>query len=153
MASKIEIEVERVIKPIIDNLGYELVEVDYSKKHDGMNLTVYIYINSGITINDCEKVHLAIDPVLDEFDPTNGVSYRLNVSSLGLDRPIKTFADFNRNLNKDVIVKFYFPNDGKKEIEGKIISFTDKDFDLETKDGIIKIEIDKAAKIELKLNF
>lgn len=153
MASKIEEKVENLIKPVVENLGYELAEVDYSKKHDGMNLTVFLYSEKGISVSDCEKVHKSIDGMLDELDPTNGAPYRLNVSSLGLDRPIKTPADFKRNINKEVVVRFYFPFNGNKELSGVLTAFSDKGFDLKINNEIIKIDIEKAAKIELKLDF
>lgn len=153
MASKVEIEVESALKGLVESLGYELAEVDYSKKHNGMNLTLFIYSENGISINDCERVHRAVDGILDELDPTNGANYRLNVSSLGLDRPIKTDADFKRNLNKEVTVKFYAPFNGNKEITGKLIGFTEKDFDIEIKNEVLKVDLSLAAKVELKLNF
>lgn len=153
MPSKVEIEVTKAVQELIENLGYELVEVDYSKKHNGMNLTLFIHSQCGISINDCEKVHRAVDGILDELDPTNGAKYILNVSSLGLDRPIKTLSDFNRNLNKEITVKFYAPFNGVKEIAGKLVGFTEKDFDIETKTEVLKIDLSLAAKIELKLNF
>lgn len=153
MASKIETEVEVALKPLIENLGYELAEVDYSKKHNGMNLTIFIHSEKGISINDCERVHKAIDSVLDELDPTKGAYYILNVSSLGLDRPIKTPADFKRNLNKEVNVKFYSPFNGKKDLTGILTGYSEKDFDIKVSEETIKIDIEKAAKIELKLTF
>jgi len=153
MASKIEIEVESAVKELIEGLGYELIEVDYSKKHDGMNLTLVIYSENGISINDCERAHKAVDGVLDELDSTNGVKYILSVSSPGLDRPIKTPADFRRNLNKDVTVKFYAPFNGAKEITGKLTGYTEENFEIETGGEILKIDLSLAAKIELKLDF
>ncbi|MBO7508237.1 MAG: hypothetical protein J6T39_01155 [Clostridia bacterium] len=81
--------VEEMAKPIVDNLGYELVEVKYSKGYSGMELTLFIHSPNGITLDDCEKVSKAIDEPLDELNPTKDEPYSLNVSSLGLDRPIK----------------------------------------------------------------
>lgn len=153
MASKIEIEVESAVKELIESLGYELAEVDYSKKHNGMNLTLFIHSEKGVSINDCVLVHRAVDGVLDELDPTNGVKYILNVSSLGLDRPIKTLADFKRNLNKDITVKFYVPFNGAKELTGKLVGFSEQDFDIEINMEVLKIDLKLAAKIELKLDF
>jgi len=153
MASKIEIEVESAVRGLIESLGYQLVEVDYSKKFNGMNLTLFIDSADGISINDCERVHRAVDGVLDELDPTSGAKYTLNVSSLGLDRPIKSPADFKRNLNKDITVKFYAPFNGMKELTGKLVGFSEKDFEIQTDKKVLKIDLSLAAKIELKLNF
>ena len=95
MAKTIEIVKEKIC-PIISELGYEVVDVEYSKKVDGMNLTFYIDSPNGITLDDCERVHKAIDGPLDELDPTGDATYILNVSSCGLDRPIKTDSDLKR---------------------------------------------------------
>lgn len=80
------------INPIVDGLGYEIVDVEWAKRDGADNLTVYIDIPTGVSLDDCEKVHRAIDPALDELDPTDGKPYVLNVSSPGLDRPFKNNA-------------------------------------------------------------
>ena len=90
-------EAEKLARPFADELGLEIVEVEYVRKHNGMNLTFFIDKEGGVTIDDCEKLHRAIDEPLDILDPTNGASYILNVSSLGIDRPLKTERDFARN--------------------------------------------------------
>ncbi|MBQ9790630.1 MAG: ribosome maturation factor RimP, partial [Clostridia bacterium] len=79
--SKITEKVHEFLNPIVQNLGYEIVDVEYEKKFDGFNLTIFIDGENGISLDDCEKVHTAIDEPLDELDPTNGASYTLNVSS------------------------------------------------------------------------
>lgn len=71
----------RKINPIVEGLGYEIVDVEWAKRDGADNLTVYIDIPTGVSLDDCEKVHRAIDPVLDELDPTDGKPYVLNVSS------------------------------------------------------------------------
>ena len=121
-------EVFKLAEPYAAALGLELVEVEYVKKHDGMNLTLFIDKDGGVTINDCEALHRAIDAPLDDLDPTDGNSYTLNVSSLGLDRPLKTPRDFARNLDKEIEVVFYAPFDGSKKLVGVLQSFDDKSF-------------------------
>ena len=64
-------KVTELVKPIIENLGYELVDVDYSKSHSGMDLTICIYKPEGVSIDDCEIVSRAIDGPLDDLNPTN----------------------------------------------------------------------------------
>lgn len=114
MASKVAEICEKNLKQTINDLGYELIEVEYAKKVDGYNLTFVIDSENGILIEDCEKVHRAIDPILDELNPTGEQSYILNVSSPGLDRPIKTEWDFKKNCGKEVEVKLYVPFEKKK---------------------------------------
>ena len=71
MASKVKSLCEEKVVPLIEELGYEVIEVEYSKKSDGMNLTFFIDNDEGIKIEDCEKVSKAIDGLLEELNPTN----------------------------------------------------------------------------------
>ena len=126
MASKVVQICEQKINPIITELGYEVVEVEYAKMSNGMNLTFFIDSPNGITIDDCEKVNDAITDVLDEINPTNNESYTLNVSSPGLDRPIKNYNDFLRNKGKLVEISLYTQVDKKKNYQGLLEDFTDE---------------------------
>ena len=127
--------------PIVENLGYELVEVKYQKGHAGMELTLFIYSPNGISLEDCEKVSRAIDEPLDRYNPTNDVSYTLNVSSLGLDRPIKSAKDAKRNVGTKIDVKLYTAKDGKKVFQGVLTDYTENS---------ITITTDKNEKMEFK---
>ena len=104
-------------------MGYEVVEIEYSKKSDGMNLIFYIDKDEGIDINDCELVSKAIDEVLDELNPTDDVPYILSVSSPGIDRPLKTDRDFRRNIGKEIEVTLFAKVDGSKKFVGELKSF------------------------------
>ena len=120
---KIEQIVYDAINPVVTSMGYEIVEVEYVKKNNEMNLTVYIDIPTGVSLDDCEKVHYAVDPILDELNPTEDKPYILNISSPGLDRPFKTQRDYERNYGKEVEVKLYAPLKGKKTYEGVLLSY------------------------------
>ena len=111
--------------PVIEKLGYEVVDVECVQKHGGTQLTFFIACDGSITFDDCEKVHLAIDPVLDELNPSRDAPYILNVSSPGLDRPFKTRRDYERNYGKKVEIKLYAPYRGKKVYEGILIEKTE----------------------------
>ena len=127
MASKVEVLCEENIVPIIEKMGYDVIEVEYAKKVDGMNLTFVIDKQGGITLDDCEKVHKVIDEKLDELNPTGDASYILNISSVGLDRPIKNYKDFSRNKGKQVEVKLFRPLNGNKVFKGELINFTEEE--------------------------
>ena len=148
--SKISEQIEKFIEPIVTGLGYEIVEVEFAKKHNGDNLTVFIDKKEGyIDITDCEKVHNAIDEPLDELDPTMGKPYTLNVSSPGIDRPIVTDKDYNRNLGQVLEVKLFQAILKKKIFIGKLLSFDESIIELETEKETIKLErkmISKATK-------
>lgn len=115
--SKIAESVEKLVIPYAESLGLEIIEVEYGKKVNGNNLTIYIDKVGGVTVEDCEALHMLIDGPLDELDPTNGDSYILNVSSSGLDRPLKGLKDYLRKIGTLVDVKLYSPNEF--EIAGK----------------------------------
>ena len=145
--SKISEKVQEFLNPIVESLGYEIVDVEYEKKSDGFNLTVFIDSVNGISLDDCEKVHRAIDEPLDELDPTNGASYTLNVSSPGLDRPLKNDKDLNRNLGKTIEVSLYAPVKKCKYFVGDLVSFDDNILEIKTKKENIQLERKGIAKI------
>ena len=119
---KTEQQIFQAIDPVVTQLGYEIVDVEITKKNGETALTVYIDIASGVSLDDCETVHYAIDTVLDEIDASDGKPYTLNVSSPGLDRPFKKQRDFERNYGKEVEVKLYAPIKGVKVFEGVLES-------------------------------
>lgn len=121
-------QVEEMAKPIIEEMGYELVEVKYAKDFSGMALTLFVHSKNGITLEDCEKISRAVDQPLDELNPTNDEPYSLNISSLGLDRPIKTKDDARRNVGVEVDVKLFAPQNGKKIFRGVITEYADTTF-------------------------
>lgn len=105
--------VDSLVRGKIAEMGYELDEVEYVKEYGNMVLTLYIDSENGVTIDDCEKVSRAIDPILDENDPIEE-AYYLSVSSIGIDRPLKKDRDFERNMGKKLQVKLYAPINKKK---------------------------------------
>lgn len=148
--SKISESVQEFLMPIVNGLGYEIVEVEFAKKYNGDNLTIFIdKEGGGIDINDCEKVHNAIDEPLDELNPTNDKPYTLNVSSLGIDRPIVSDRDYNRNLGEILEIRLYQAINRKKNFVGKLEEFTDENIKLlvDEKEVIIdRKNISKATK-------
>ncbi len=127
--------------PIIHEMGYELVEVFFGKKLDGLNMIFFIDNEKGIKIEDCENVHRKIDPILDELNPTGDDKYILSVSSLGIDRPLKTQRDFKKHVGKEIEISLYVKEDGKKNFKGVL-----KEFTTET----ITIDNEKKSTFDLK---
>jgi ribosome maturation factor RimP len=115
-------KVEQLLKEPVEALGYELCDVEFIKEYGDWVLTLYINKPDGVTIDDCERVSRAVDPILDEEDPVEQ-AYFLSVSSLGLDRPLKKDADFDRNIGKRVEIKLFAPKNGKKEFVGELIRY------------------------------
>lgn len=154
MANKsVSEKVYDALNPIVENLGYELVEVTYNKTHTGMVLTLFIHKSEGITLDDCEKVSKAVDDLLDDLDPTQGASYSLNVSSLGLDRPIKTSKDAERNLGKLIDVKLFAPINGKKTFTGELANFDNDGIFVVVDNNTEYFEFKKIANAVLNIKF
>lgn len=150
---KVAEQVLSLVQPIAESFGLEVLEVLYEKKFDGMNLTVVIDKDGGVTIDDCEKLHRAIDEPLDRLDPIES-AYILNVSSPGLDRPLKLPRDYKRNLDKKIRVKLYKPLDNKKSYDGVLIAYDDDTFEIKLQNGeIIKFNKKDTAKVEPIIEF
>lgn len=124
MASKKEIEakVESLVQPIVDEHGFECVDVEYVKEGGSWTLRVFVDKEGGITIDDCELVSRALDVELDKVDPIPD-AYMLEVSSPGIDRPLKKDKDFERSVGKSVEIKLYMAIDGNKEFIGTLDAY------------------------------
>ena len=145
-------EIENALLPIASEQNLEIVEIEFKQGKEPA-LTVYIDKDGGVDLNACEAFHRAIDPVLDEVDPTFGAPYTLNVSSPGLDRPLKTARDFEKNLNNKVEIKLYAPMKGKKLFEAVLVGYDEHCIEVEEKGEKIKLEKAKIAKICRAIDF
>lgn len=151
--SKVKDVCEKELTPIIEKMGYELLEVSYQKLADGMNLIFTIDADTPITIEDCEKVTKAIDPILDELNPTDDKPYILSVSSPGIDRPIKTERDFKRNMGKEVEITLFKKLDGEKKFVGTLESFSQTQVTILQKDKPLTINRELIAHIVPVIKF
>ena len=145
-------EIQNALEPIAQGLNVEIVEIEL-KQGKTPALTVYIDKEGGVDLDTCEVFHRAIDPVLDEVDPTFGAPYTLNVSSPGLDRPLKTARDFQKCMGEKVEVKLFAPLKGKKFFEAKLVGYDGNCIEIEDKGEVIKLEIAKIAKICRAIDF
>ncbi|SHE60968.1 MULTISPECIES: ribosome maturation factor RimP [Thermoanaerobacter] len=121
--SKIEQIAKDLVMPILEKNNFELVDVEYKKEGSHWYLRVYIDKEGGITLDDCQLVSEYLSDRLDEADPIEH-SYILEVSSPGLDRPLKKPRDFERNIGKEIEISLYSPIDKRKKFEGELIEFT-----------------------------
>ncbi len=145
-------EIEKALLPIAAEQALEIVEVEFKQGREPA-LTVYIDKVGGVDLDACEKFHRAIDPLLDELDPTEGAPYTLNVSSPGLDRPLKKDGDFEKCLGEKVEVKLFAPMQGKKLLEGALTAWDSACVTVEEKGQSVKIERSKIAKICRAIDF
>ncbi|HHV39423.1 MAG TPA: ribosome maturation factor RimP [Tepidimicrobium sp.] len=140
-------------EPIVEGLGYDLVDLEYVKENDRYFLRFYIGKPEGIGIDDCEIVSERVGAKLDELDLIQD-SYYLEVSSPGLDRPLETDKDLNRNRGKKVEVSLYRQLDGKKKYVGKLLNFSDEYLIIEENEsGPKEIRRDIIANIKLFIDF
>ncbi len=117
--------VRALLADTVTGLGYTLWDVEYAKEGADYNLTVTIDREEGITIDDCERVHRAIDPVLDEADPIAD-PYILNVSSPGVERVLRTDEHLDYALGMKVAARFFSAVAGQKSVTGILRAYTDK---------------------------
>ena len=136
MSKKIESSVESVVLPIVTELGYEYIGTEVKKISDEIELIIYADKDGGLDLQDCEKISRAIEPMIEEADPIEE-GYYLCVSSPGLDRPLKTAADYKRSIGKSVDVKLYRPLEKRKEFSGSLVGYDEEGF---------TIEVDKTEK-------
>lgn len=149
---KIADKVFPIVEPTVASMGYELYEVEFQKEYDNWVLTLYIDGPNGISLDDCEAVSRAVDPVLDEADPIDQ-PYYLSVSSIGLDRPTRTDKDFARNVGNKIDIKLYAPINKKKEFVGELIGFDAESFTVSVDGAEMKIERKKAALVRPHIDF
>ena len=118
--AKVTDVVAQLAPPIVEQAGCTLWDVEYVKEAGEWFLRVYIDKEGGVDINDCEAVSRPLSDLLDEADPIQG-SYTFEVSSAGLDRPLKKPEHFAACAGQQVDVRFYRPVDGRKEYTGALV--------------------------------
>lgn len=153
MSKQVKEQVREYLEEPIAALGVQLVEVEYVKKVNGMNLTLFIDSPNGIDLNKCEEVHKMVDVKLDELDPTNGAPYTLNVSSVGLDYAFRSDKDYQRNLGEMVDVNLFAKEQGKKNHVGKLVSFSEDNVVLEINSKEITLSRKNISKITKYISF
>ena len=145
--AKIEKKVEQLVKDPIEKLGYSLYDVEYVKEGPEYYLRIYIDKESGIDLNDCEKVSNEINEILDKADYIKE-QYYLEVSSPGIERKLRKDKHLEQNISKNVEIKlFKKDNNGKKEYTGKLKAFNQEEIIIET-DKEIAIERKNIAQIK-----
>lgn len=129
-ASNTEQKVLPYLEPIAAEHAVELVDLEFVKEGANWYLRAYIDKEGGVTIDDCEAVSRALEAKLDEADPIEQ-AYILEVSSPGIDRPLKKDADFVKYQGEMVDVKLYKAQEGRKQFQGKLLGLAD---------GVLSIE-------------
>lgn len=142
--------------PIVTQMGYELVDVEYVKEGRNRVLRYMIDRDEGVDIDDCALISEAISNKLDESDPIVE-EYVLEVTSPGAERPLRTKEAVAKAVGNYVHVRLYAPIDGVKEFEGDLVAFQDEMLSIEildkTKKFTIEVPYEKIASIRLAIRF
>ncbi len=143
--------VKDLVLPVIEENGFELEDIEFVKEGKEWFLRVYIDKDGGITLDDCQIVSEYLSKRLDETDPIEH-HYYLEVSSPGLDRPLKTERDFEKYKGRLVEVHLYEPIDGQKLIEGELMGLKENRISLKVSgDKIIELPREKASQVRLSV--
>ena len=140
------------IQGVADELGLAIWDVEFLKEGARRILRVTIDHENGITIDDCERMHRAIDPVLDELDPID-TAYDLEVSSPGIERELRTDAHIDASIGEIVEARFFAPFEGKKSIEGVLAGREGADLLLEVNGTVCQIPRNVVAKLQTVFKF
>ncbi|KGK88505.1 MULTISPECIES: ribosome maturation factor RimP [unclassified Clostridium] len=144
--------IEVLVFPITQRLGYELYHVEFVKENGENYLRIYIDSEDGINLDDCEKVSREVSEMLDVEDPITD-SYYLEVSSPGIERELHTDAHLEKYIDNSITIRLASAFNGKKKLEGTLKSFTDEDITLLDKNKEIVIPRDKVSKVNLRVEF
>ena len=141
-----------LIEPTLRGSNIELVDVEYKKTGKIWVLRVFIDKNQGVTVHDCQELSREIEDLIEIHELIDDHCV-LEVSSPGLDRPLKKDTDFLRNKGKRIQIKTYSPINNKKENAGTVIDFVNGTLFLEDKRGILKILLTEIAQAKLIIKF
>ena len=145
--------VKELISLVAEELEYALWDVEFVKEGGRRILRITIDSEEGINIEDCEKMHRAIDPVLDEADPISE-AYYLEVSSPGIERELKCDMHIEACEGWDVEVRLYAPLDGAKAYRGKLLGLSENgDVRIENEMGIKEFSRASVAKLKTYFEF
>lgn len=141
-------QIYEMVKPIADELNYEIYHIEYVKENGEYYLRIYIEKEGGITLNDCEALSRRVSDIMDEKDPIEE-AYFLEISSPGLNRNLFTESHYKRFVGREIMVKLTKAIDGKKNIKGILKEVNEENIIVEA-DTLISIpkEKIKGANIE-----
>ncbi|MBV8300720.1 MAG: ribosome maturation factor RimP [Candidatus Dormibacteraeota bacterium] len=124
--------IAELVSPSLHHLGVELVDVHWSGKGRGAVLRLVIDRAGGVSLDDCERVSNAVSAVLDAYDPIDA-SYRLEVSSPGAERPLRTLDEWRGSLGRRVNVRLH-DGDAERVVEGRLVAVSDSQVQVEVRD-------------------
>ena len=146
--SRLTEKISALARPIIEEEGCSLWDVEYVREAGTWYLRVFIDKADGVSIDDCERVSRRLDPVLDAEDPI-AESYVFEVGSAGADRELKRPQDFAQFMGSEVEVRLYRPRDGSKRFVGTLAAYGDGAVTLVQNGQQLRFEKDQIAQVRL----
>ncbi len=150
--SKITDRVAKLAAPVVEEQGCSLWDVEYVKEAGTWYLRIYVDKEDGVSIDDCERISRALDPVLDEEDPIPD-SYVFEVGSAGADRVLKRPSDFECFMGTEVEVSLYSPMDGCKRYVGTLKSYDAGAVGIRQGESELRFEKEQIAQVRLYVSF
>ena len=144
--------VTKLAEPVVQAHGCELWDVEYVREGSDYFLRLYLDMEGGVDITDCEAISRAMDPILDEADPI-ATSYIFEVCSAGLERALKRPSDFARFMGSPITVKLYRPRNGLKEIPCVLTGYEDGVLTVTAGKETITFEKSEVALVRLRVEF
>jgi len=152
VSKSITATVEELLAPVVEANDMELVDVEYIKEGGRWFLRLFIDKAEGINLDDCQLISNAVDPVLDAHDPINN-AYTLEVSSPGIERPLKRLPDFERFNGQHISLSTFAPVKGQRRFNGLLKGVESEDVKLEVGGQDVLIPFEQVAKAKLVPEF
>ena len=146
--SKITDKVTALAKPVVEEEGCTLWDVEYVREAGNWYLRVYIDKEGGVDIMDCERISRRLDPILDEADPIPD-SYTFEVGSAGIERELKRPSDFEQFMGHEVEVRLYQPVDGSKVFVGALAGYENGDVSVNVGNSAMRFMKSQVALVKL----
>ncbi|MBT8063998.1 MAG: ribosome maturation factor RimP [Xanthomonadales bacterium] len=142
------VKLTNLLKPLIEDLGYEFVGLEQRSDPKNPVLAIYIDRPEGISVEDCERVSREVAALLDVEDPIQG-RYSLEISSPGLDRPLFNLQQFEQFRGETAQVTVYAPVEGRRKFKGAILETADRAVVLDQDGEQVTLEMSNIAKARL----
>lgn len=152
MSKKVAARVAEMALPLTEELNLELVDVEYTKEAGRYYLRVFIDKPGGVTLDDCQALSEKLDVLLDVADPIPN-SYFLEVSSPGIERPLKKAGDFVRFAGREARVKTFAPVEGRRQFKGRILGAAGEEVQLEVEGRTVALRLDNISSARLVYDF
>ena len=149
--SKITDKVTELARPVVEEAGCTLWDVEYVREAGSWYLRIYIDKAGGVGIDDCEQISRRLDPLLDEADPIPD-SYVFEVGSAGAERELKRPRDFEQFMGHEAELRTYQPVDGSKSFIGRLTGYDDGAVTLSMGEKELRFEKNQIALVRLHVS-